>query len=150
MGDSLWGSLWDNTHSREGDSIITLKINSLEASLTMTCRGTSPPIRELGIITLITNIKEASQAMTCKAVNSPTQDPEINTQGIIMEAVISTDPEKGLPVDPVDLEIEPQVETEKLPGRRVINLKITGTMTLAMEVTTEGTARRPCIMGGHL
>ena len=111
MGDSLWGSLWDSTHSREGDSIITLKINSPEASLTMTCRGTSSPIRDLGITTLITNIKEVSQVMTHKAVSSPTQDLEINTQGITKEVATSTGLGKDQQIDPVALETEPQVGT---------------------------------------
>ena len=66
------------------------------------------------------------------------------------EVATSIGQEKGLPVDLVDLEIEPQAEIEKLPGRRVTNQAITGTMTLAMGVIIEDTARRPCIMGGHL
>ena len=56
----------------------------------------------------------------------------------------------GQLVDQEDPGTELQVEVEMLPGRRGISQIATGIMTLAMGVINEETARRPCIMGGHL
>ena len=97
------------------------------------------------------NPKEDNLTWTCKAVSSLiTLEQGITTLVKTKEVATSIGQEKGLLVDLIVQEIEPQAETEKLPGRRVTNQTITGTMTLAMEDIIEDTARRPCIMGGHL
>ena len=86
-------------------------------------------------------------------------DPEATSQGTTKVAATSTDPEKGLPIDLVAPGTEHLVDTEnlvltqetteemalgKLLGRGVTTTTTTTTgITLAMEVTIEGAARRP-------
>ena len=122
-----------------------MRINTLEASPAGTCRGHSSQTTDLGIITL--------------GIIIITQDPETSTQGTTMEVAIIIDQGKDLLTDLVVPETGPLADTEnivltlgtieamvleKLPGRRATTaILIIGTTTLAMEVTTEGTARRP-------
>ena len=98
--------------------------------------------------------KEDSQIWIITVINSPiTQDQGGITLVKIKVVATSTGLEKGIPIDLVDLGVELLVEIEKLPGipgRRVTCLTTAEIMTLAMGDIIENTARRPCIMGGHL
>ena len=102
----------------------------------------------------LTNLKEGSLTWTTIATNSPiTQDQGDIIQVRAKAMDTSTGPEKETPIDLVDLGVELLAETEKLPGtpgRRVTCLTTAEIMTLAMGDIIENTARRPCIMGGHL
>ena len=108
-----------------------------------------------------TNIPEANLTVTDKVSSSQTKDPGNITLGTAMLTATDTGPGKGLSTDPVVLEIGPKADIglqadigctaltlgtigimmqKKLPGRRTM---LKETMTLAMEVTIEGAARRP-------
>ena len=135
-----------NSQGVNKEDIITpttpMKTNILEASPAGTCRDHSSLKIDLGTLTL--------------RITTITQDPEAISQGTTMVAATIIDPEKDLLIDQVAPETEHLVDTEnivltqgttevmvlgKLLGRGATTATI-GT-TLAMEVTTEGTARRP-------
>ena len=108
-----------------------------------------------------TNIPEANLTVTDKVSSSQTKDPGNITLVIVMLTAIDIGLGKGLLTDQVALEIGPKVGIglradtgctaltpgtiemmlqRILSGRRTMLKEI---MTLAMEVTTEGAARRP-------
>ena len=148
-----------------------MRTNTPEASPIGTCRGSSSQTIDPENITLETamliaitmkiNIPEANLIVTDKVSSSQTIGPGNITLEIVMLTAIDIGLERGLLTDQVAQEIGPQVDIDLkadtgctvltletiemmlqriLSGRRTMLKEI---MTLAMEVTTEGAARRP-------